>query len=72
MAPRLSSPKLTGCSEITVASQVYRPHLLAAAVAAAGLHPAAGLLLKATAMLPLPNDDAFMPKKPLDSRDAHS
>jgi ABC-type nitrate/sulfonate/bicarbonate transport system substrate-binding protein len=43
-----------------LAAQVYRPDLLASAVDAEGLYPAAGLpSLEGTAMLPMPNDDAF-------------
>ena len=46
-----------------LAAQVYRPDLLSSAVAAEGLYPAAGLpSLEGTAMLPMPNDDAFTPK----------
>jgi len=45
-----------------VATQVYRPDLLAGAVEAEGLYPAAGLpALEGTAMLPMPDDDAFSP-----------
>jgi ABC-type nitrate/sulfonate/bicarbonate transport system substrate-binding protein len=44
-------------------SQVYRPDLLASAVEAEGLYPAAGLpALEGTAMLPMPDDDAFAPR----------
>ena len=43
-----------------LAAQVYRPDLLASAVEAEGLYPAAGLpSLEGTAMLPMPDDDAF-------------
>jgi NitT/TauT family transport system ATP-binding protein/nitrate/nitrite transport system substrate-binding protein len=45
-----------------LASQVYRPDLLEAAVRAEGLYPAAGLpSLEGTAMLPMPDDEAFAP-----------
>jgi two-component system, oxyanion-binding sensor len=45
-----------------LAAQVYRPDLLASAVEAEGLYPAAGLpALEGTAMLPMPDDDAFSP-----------
>jgi ABC-type nitrate/sulfonate/bicarbonate transport system substrate-binding protein len=45
-----------------LAAQVYRPDLLAGAVEAEGLYPAAGLpALEGTAMLPMPDDDAFSP-----------
>ena len=45
-----------------LAAQVYRPDLLASAVEAEGLYPAAGLPeLEATAMLPMPDDAAFAP-----------
>lgn len=45
-----------------LAAQVYRPDLLAAAVEAEGLYAAAGLpALEGTAMLPMPDDDAFAP-----------
>jgi ABC-type nitrate/sulfonate/bicarbonate transport system substrate-binding protein len=45
-----------------LAAQVYRPDLLASAVEAEGLYPAAGLpALEGTAMLPMPDDDAFAP-----------
>jgi two-component system, oxyanion-binding sensor len=45
-----------------LASQVYRPDLLASAVEAEGLYPAAGLpALEGTAMLPMPDDEAFAP-----------
>jgi hypothetical protein len=45
-----------------LAAQVYRPDLLAPAVEAEGLYPAAGLpALEGSAMLPMPNDDAFAP-----------
>lgn len=45
-----------------LAAQVYRPDLLASAVEAEGLYPAAALpLLEGTAMLPMPDDDAFAP-----------
>jgi ABC-type nitrate/sulfonate/bicarbonate transport system substrate-binding protein len=43
-----------------LAAQVYRPDLLASAVEAEGLYPAADLpALEGTAMLAMPNDDAF-------------
>ena len=43
-----------------LAAQVYRPDLLASAVLAEGLYPAAELpSLEGTAMLPMPNEDAF-------------
>jgi ABC-type nitrate/sulfonate/bicarbonate transport system substrate-binding protein len=46
-----------------LAAQVYRPDLLASAVDAEGLYPAAGLpALEGTAMLPMPDDDAFAPR----------
>jgi NitT/TauT family transport system ATP-binding protein/nitrate/nitrite transport system substrate-binding protein len=46
----------------SLASQVYRPDLLAAAVEAEGLYAAAGLpALEGTAMLPMPDDEAFAP-----------
>lgn len=46
-----------------VAAQVYRPDLLTSAVQAEGLYPAAGLpSLEGSAMLPMPNDEAFAPK----------
>ena len=45
-----------------LAAQVYRPDLLASAVEAEGLYPAAALpALETTAMLPMPDDDAFAP-----------
>jgi NitT/TauT family transport system ATP-binding protein/nitrate/nitrite transport system substrate-binding protein len=45
-----------------LAATVYRPDLLASAVEAEGLYPAAGLPeLESTAMLPMPDDDAFAP-----------
>jgi hypothetical protein len=45
-----------------LASRVYRPDLLASAVEAEGLYLAAGLpALEGTAMLPMPDDDAFGP-----------
>jgi two-component system, oxyanion-binding sensor len=45
-----------------LAAQVYRPDLLAAAVEAEGVYPAAGLpSLEGTAMLPMPDDEAFAP-----------
>jgi ABC-type nitrate/sulfonate/bicarbonate transport system substrate-binding protein len=45
-----------------LAAQVYRPDLLASAVEAEGLYSAAGLpALEGTAMLPMPDDDAFAP-----------
>ncbi len=45
-----------------LASQVYRPDLLASAVEAEGLYTAADLpALEGTAMLPMPDDDAFAP-----------
>jgi ABC-type nitrate/sulfonate/bicarbonate transport system substrate-binding protein len=47
----------------TLATQVYRPDLLASAVDAEGLYPAAGLpALEGTAMLPMPDDDTFAPR----------
>jgi ABC-type nitrate/sulfonate/bicarbonate transport system substrate-binding protein len=46
----------------SLAAQLYRPDLLASAVEAEGLYPAAGLpVLEGTAMLPMPNDEAFSP-----------
>jgi ABC-type nitrate/sulfonate/bicarbonate transport system substrate-binding protein len=46
----------------TLAEQVYRPDLLASAVEAEGLYTAAELpALEGTAMLPMPDDDAFAP-----------
>jgi len=46
----------------TLAAQVYRPDLLASAVEAEGLYAAAELpALEGTAMLPMPDDDAFDP-----------
>ena len=46
-----------------LAAEVYRPDLLASAVEAEGLYPAASLpALEGTAMLPMPNDDAFAPR----------
>jgi two-component system, oxyanion-binding sensor len=51
----------TDLSEL--AASVYRPDLLATAVEAEGLYPAAGLpSLEGTAMLPMPDEDAFSPK----------
>jgi NitT/TauT family transport system ATP-binding protein/nitrate/nitrite transport system substrate-binding protein len=51
-----------------LAAQVYRPDLLASAVQAEGLYPAAGLpSLESTAMLPMPDEEAFAPK-PRDRR----
>jgi ABC-type nitrate/sulfonate/bicarbonate transport system substrate-binding protein len=45
-----------------LAAQVYRPDLLASAVEAEGLYPEAGLpALEGTAMLPMPDDEAFSP-----------
>jgi ABC-type nitrate/sulfonate/bicarbonate transport system substrate-binding protein len=45
-----------------LAAQVYRPDLLASAVEAEGLYEAAKLpALEGTAMLPMPDDDAFAP-----------
>ena len=45
-----------------LAARVYRPDLLGPAVEAEGLYPAAGLpALETTAMLPMPDDDAFAP-----------
>ena len=45
-----------------LAARVYRPDLLASAIEAEGLYPAAGLpALEGTAMLPMPNDEAFSP-----------
>jgi len=47
-----------------LAGAVYRPDLLASAVEAEGLYTAAGLpALEGTAMLPMPDDDAFGPVK---------
>jgi ABC-type nitrate/sulfonate/bicarbonate transport system substrate-binding protein len=47
----------------SLATQVYRPDLLASAVEAEGLYPAASLpALEGTAMLPMPDDDAFAPR----------
>jgi ABC-type nitrate/sulfonate/bicarbonate transport system substrate-binding protein len=47
-----------------IAAQVYRPDLLAPAVVAEGLYPAASLPeLEGTAMLPMPDDDAFSPRR---------
>jgi NitT/TauT family transport system ATP-binding protein/nitrate/nitrite transport system substrate-binding protein len=47
----------------TLATQVYRPDLLASAVDAEGLYPAASLpALEGTAMLPMPDDDTFAPR----------
>ncbi|HEY2131572.1 MAG TPA: CmpA/NrtA family ABC transporter substrate-binding protein [Acetobacteraceae bacterium] len=47
---------------IALAAQVYRPDLLASAVEAEGLYLAAGLpALEGTAMLPMPDDEAFAP-----------
>lgn len=47
-----------------LAAQVYRPDLLAPAVEAEGLYSAAGLpALESSAMLPMPDDDAFKPRK---------
>jgi NitT/TauT family transport system ATP-binding protein/nitrate/nitrite transport system substrate-binding protein len=46
-----------------LASRVYRPDLLASAVQAEGLYPAAGLpSLESSAMLPMPDEEAFAPK----------
>jgi two-component system, oxyanion-binding sensor len=46
-----------------LAAQVYRPDLLTSAVQAEGLYPAAGLpSLEGSAMLPMPNDEAFAPE----------
>jgi NitT/TauT family transport system ATP-binding protein/nitrate/nitrite transport system substrate-binding protein len=46
-----------------LASQVYRPDLLATAVEAEGLYTAAGLPdLEGSAMLPMPDDDKFSPR----------
>jgi two-component system, oxyanion-binding sensor len=46
-----------------LAARVYRPDLLASAVEAEGLYTATGLpALEGTAMLPMPNDDAFSPE----------
>lgn len=46
-----------------LAAQVYRPDLLTSAVEAEGLYAAAELpALEGTAMLPMPDDDAFEPK----------
>ncbi|WP_158929303.1 CmpA/NrtA family ABC transporter substrate-binding protein [Acidisphaera sp. S103] len=45
-----------------LAAQVYRPDLVASAVEAEGLYPAAELpALEGTAMLPMPDDEAFLP-----------
>lgn len=45
-----------------LAAQTYRPDLLASAVEAEGFYPKAGLpALEGTAMLPMPDDDAFAP-----------
>lgn len=45
-----------------LAAQVYRPDLLAPAVVAEGLYPAAELpSLEGSAMLPMPDDEAFAP-----------
>jgi ABC-type nitrate/sulfonate/bicarbonate transport system substrate-binding protein len=45
-----------------LAAQVYRPDLLASAVETEGLYPAAELpALEGTAMLPMPDDEAFAP-----------
>jgi ABC-type nitrate/sulfonate/bicarbonate transport system substrate-binding protein len=45
-----------------LATQVYRPDLLASAVDAEGLYPAASLpTLEGNAMLPMPDDEAFTP-----------
>jgi ABC-type nitrate/sulfonate/bicarbonate transport system substrate-binding protein len=45
-----------------LAAQVYRPDLLSGAVEAEGVYPAAILpTLEGTAMLPMPDDDAFSP-----------
>jgi NitT/TauT family transport system ATP-binding protein/nitrate/nitrite transport system substrate-binding protein len=46
-----------------LAAQVYRPDLLTSAVIAEGLYPAAGLpSLESSAMLPMPDEDAFSPR----------
>ena len=46
-----------------LAARVYRPDLLGPAIEAEGLYPAASLpALETTAMLPMPNDDAFAPR----------
>jgi len=46
-----------------LAAQVYRPDLLAPAVEGEGLYPAADLpALEGTAMLPMPDDEAFAPR----------
>jgi hypothetical protein len=46
----------------SLAGQVYRPDLLGGAVEAEGLYPAAGLPeLEGSAMLPMPDDEAFSP-----------
>lgn len=51
---------------VGLAAQVYRPDLLASAVQAEGLYPAAGLPeLEGSAMLSMPGDEAFSP----DGRD---
>jgi two-component system, oxyanion-binding sensor len=48
----------------TLATQVYRPDLLASAADAEGLYPAAGLpALEGNAMLPMPDDDTFAPRR---------
>jgi NitT/TauT family transport system ATP-binding protein/nitrate/nitrite transport system substrate-binding protein len=46
----------------SLAAQLYRPDLLGSAIEEEGLYPAAGLpALETTAMLPMPDDDAFAP-----------
>jgi NitT/TauT family transport system ATP-binding protein/nitrate/nitrite transport system substrate-binding protein len=46
-----------------LAAQVYRPDLLAPAVGAEGLYPAADLpALEGNAILPMPDDEAFAPR----------
>jgi two-component system, oxyanion-binding sensor len=56
---------LSNETDITaLATQVYRPDLLESAVMAEGLYPAAELpSLEGTAMLPMPNEDAFSPSR---------
>lgn len=51
------------CDLEALAAQVYRPDLLAAAVIAEGVYPAAGLpALEGAAMLPMLQEDAFSPR----------
>ncbi len=46
----------------TLAAKLYRPDLLASAVEAEGLYPAAALpMLEGSAMLPMPDEDTFSP-----------